>query len=170
MDFGLAKTAIAVRDKAATLIAGSPFYMSPEQSSGRPVDARTDLYGLGITLFELASGRVPFFEGDIAHQHRTAMPPDLRDGLPAFPAALATLVAELLAKDPQDRPPSAEAVSERLIAYLDETAPTGPEADTAGSARAAAGDAAVTGSAASAAGAPGAVTGIASVLGTSPTA
>jgi len=76
MDFGLAKILEAVRDKGATLIAGTPYYMAPEQAAGNVSDGRTDLYALGVTLFELSTGRLPFFEGDVAEQHRNAAPPD----------------------------------------------------------------------------------------------
>ena len=64
MDFGLAKMIEEVR-RAATVIGGTPYYMAPEQAAGEDVDHRADLYALGVTLFELATGTVPFREGDV---------------------------------------------------------------------------------------------------------
>jgi tetratricopeptide (TPR) repeat protein len=119
MDFGLAKMVEAVRDEDSTLIAGTPLYMAPEQSAGQVVDGRTDLYGLGITLFELSTGRLPFFEGDVTEQHRHASPPDPATIAPDYPPALASLILRLLAKRPEDRPTSAAEVGNELSAFLD---------------------------------------------------
>jgi tRNA A-37 threonylcarbamoyl transferase component Bud32 len=115
MDFGLAKILEAVRDKSATLIAGTPFYMAPEQAAGRVSDGRTDLYSLGVTLFELSTGRLPFSEGDVAEQHRSKPPPDPAEGLPGYPPALAALILRMLAKAPESRPASAMAVAQVLM-------------------------------------------------------
>jgi tRNA A-37 threonylcarbamoyl transferase component Bud32 len=114
MDFGLAKILEAVRDKGATLIAGTPFYMAPEQGSGTVTDGRTDLYALGVTLFELSTGQLPFSEGDVAEQHRSAAPPDPSTLVPDYPVALAELIGQMIAKSPNDRPDSAAIVGERL--------------------------------------------------------
>lgn len=114
MDFGLAKILEAVRDKGATLIAGTPFYMAPEQAAGKVTDGRTDLYALGVTLFELSTGRLPFFEGDIADQHRHAPAPNPADGIEGYPADLAELIQNLMAKSPEDRPASATDVARAL--------------------------------------------------------
>ena len=114
MDFGLAKILEAVRDKGATLIAGTPFYMAPEQAAGNVTDGRTDLYALGVTLFELSTGRLPFPEGDVAEQHRNAAPPDATVLIADYPPALARLIQQLMAKSPEDRPASAAVVAEAL--------------------------------------------------------
>ena len=119
MDFGLAKILEAVRDKGATLIAGTPFYMAPEQAAGNVTDGRTDLYALGVTLFELSTGRLPFFEGDVAGQHRNAAPPDATTLVADYPPALAHLIQQLMAKSPEDRPASAAAVAEALSQVFD---------------------------------------------------
>jgi serine/threonine-protein kinase len=113
MDFGLAKMVEEVR-RATTVIGGTPYYMAPEQSQGGGADHRADLYALGVTLFELATGKVPFVEGDVAYHHRHTPPPDPRDRAEGIPTALAELVLELLAKEPADRTPSAAIVGERL--------------------------------------------------------
>jgi tRNA A-37 threonylcarbamoyl transferase component Bud32 len=119
MDFGLAKMVEAVRDEGSTLIAGTPFYMAPEQAEGRVVDGRTDLYSLGITLFEISTGRPPFVEGDVAAQHRSAPPPDPRTIVPDYPLALSGLIHRMLAKRPEDRPASASEVARVLSDFLD---------------------------------------------------
>lgn len=113
MDFGLAKTLEEVR-KHASVIAGTPYYMAPEQALGEPVDGRTDLYAFGVTLFELLTGSVPFQDGDVTYHHRHTPPPDVRGRAPEAPAALAELVLELMAKRPEDRPTSAMNVLTRL--------------------------------------------------------
>ena len=114
MDFGLAKILEAVRDKGATLIAGTPYYMAPEQAAGKVADGRTDLYALGVTLFELSTGRLPFSEGDIADQHKHAPAPDPRTIVEGYPAPLAELILHLMAKSPEERPESAAIVGQRL--------------------------------------------------------
>ncbi|MGI9591124.1 MAG: protein kinase domain-containing protein, partial [Myxococcota bacterium] len=119
MDFGLAKMVEEVR-RASTVIGGTPYYMAPEQSLGENVDARSDLYALGVTLFELLTGKVPFADGDVAYHHRHTAPPDSRDSVAGIPEELAELVLDLMAKEPSDRPQNAGLVSERLQLALEE--------------------------------------------------
>jgi urea transport system substrate-binding protein len=93
--------------------------MSPEQARGEPVDARSDLFSLGAVLYALCSGREPFM-GNTVMAVLTALavdtPRPLRELNPAVPAELEGLVARLLAKDPADRPGSAEEVRAALEA------------------------------------------------------
>ena len=118
MDFGLAKILEVVRDKGSTLIAGTPFYMAPEQAAGNVTDGRTDLYALGVTLFELSTGSLPFSEGDVAGQHRETPPPDACTLVEGYPPALAALIVHLMAKSPEQRPESAKIVAEALSQIL----------------------------------------------------
>ncbi len=113
MDFGLAKMFEEVRG-GTTVITGTPFYMSPEQVMGERVDHRTDLYSLGVTLFELATGKVPFAEGDVAYHHRHTSPPDPRSLASGLSAEMASLLLDLLEKDPDHRCASAEELLRRL--------------------------------------------------------
>jgi len=113
MDFGLAKMTEEVR-RATTVIGGTPYYMAPEQSAGECVDHRADLYALGVTFYELLTGRVPFREGDVAFHHRHTQPPDPRDTVAEIPEALSQLVLKLIEKRPDDRVQSAKAVCEEL--------------------------------------------------------
>jgi serine/threonine protein kinase len=128
LDFGLAKlvgatdatgieTTMAVTlATAAGHIVGTPSYMSPEQAEGRPVDQRSDIFSMGILLYELASGRRPF-HGDSTLSILSSIvrddPPPLARLRRDLPRALDVLVAECLNKDPAARP-SASAVRERL--------------------------------------------------------
>ena len=113
MDFGLAKAVEEVR-KQATAIAGTPYYMPPEQAIGGIVDHRSDLYALGVTLFQLCTGQVPFPDGDVTYHHAHTPPPDPRELVPEIPAQLAELVLKLLAKRPEDRVQSADEVARTL--------------------------------------------------------
>lgn len=114
IDFGVAK----LRDAASELtglgeIFGTPYYMSPEQGEGIPVDERSDLYSAGIVLHEMLTGRKPYVAGSpmaIIWKHRHAPPPVLRGPLARWQGLLDRLVA----KDPADRFPSASALLEAL--------------------------------------------------------
>ena len=97
------------------MIAGTPYYMAPEQSAGGLVDHRADLYSLGVTLFQMITGVVPFRDGDVTYQHRHTPAPDPRSEVENVPPALAELVLALLEKQPDDRPASAVEVCERLL-------------------------------------------------------
>jgi len=102
MDFGLAKVMEEVRNHT-TVVSGTPYYMSPEQTLGKNVDHRTDIYSLGATLFEMATGSVPFKEGNIPYHHVHTPPPDVRELRPELPPELAELVGRCLRKDPSQR-------------------------------------------------------------------
>lgn len=117
LDFGLA----AIRDDAHSEqieIAGTPGYLAPEQASGQPLDARTDLFSLGCVLYLMATGK-PAFTGPTSLKALWTVlndPPTALQALnPAAPAELAQLVARLLQKEPQHRPASAQEV----VAALD---------------------------------------------------
>jgi len=102
MDFGLAKVVEEVRNHT-TVVSGTPYYMSPEQTLGRNIDHRTDIYSLGVTLFEMSTGTVPFREGNIPYHHVHTPPPDVRDIKPDLPPGLAAIVARCLQKSPEQR-------------------------------------------------------------------
>lgn len=97
---------------------GTVAYMAPEQILGELADSRADLYSLGCILYELLSGRVPFTGNSLAHiikSHLETTPTPLAKLTPGIPVELDHLVMRLLAKNPQDRIGSADAVSETLI-------------------------------------------------------
>ena len=82
---------------------GSPMYLSPEQALAQPVDARTDIYGLGSTLYVLAVGSAPFYgeRNDLLHAHVRTPPPDPAER--GVPAGLAEIILTAMAKAPDDR-------------------------------------------------------------------
>ena len=99
-DFGIAMFIDAAATNQGKVIMGTPLYMAPEQIQGRKIDRRTDIYSLGITLFELVTGSAPFTEGSIEYQHIHDPVPEITcrisDGLKA-------LIAKCVEKDPEDR-------------------------------------------------------------------
>ena len=91
--------------------------MSPEQAWGNPVDFRADLFSLGVLLYKIATGRLPFQGANTRTSLAlltTVNPTPPREINPDLPPSLDTLIRALLSKDPSDRPPSAEAVAESL--------------------------------------------------------
>lgn len=114
-DFGLAKIIQEVVN-FQTVVGGTPHYMAPEQILGEEIDQRSDIYSLGASLFELATGQVPFPRGDAGYQHIHTEPPDPLTLRPELPRALADVILRCLRKDPADRYQDADAVFEALRA------------------------------------------------------
>ncbi|MEV7771487.1 serine/threonine-protein kinase [Kitasatospora sp. NPDC086791] len=118
LDFGIAQLDTGAGGLTTTgTIVGSPAYMAPERWTGGRVDGRADLYALGCVLVELFTGARPF-GGDstpvLMYQHLNEAPPALDPAQFGLPPQVAGLVAELLAKDPADRPADARTVERRL--------------------------------------------------------
>ena len=136
LDFGIASVlAVDMLDpEPSDQVSGTPAYMSPEQIMGRPVDPRSDLYGLGVLLFEMLCGWTPF-DGetavDICRKHLAEDPPELAAQLPrgALPGGLTKLVGEMLRKNPSRRPTNARAVLNRLDAVAEMVGPPRPVFD-----------------------------------------
>lgn len=115
-DFGIARRLAAASQTATGMVMGTAHYISPEQASGRQVSPAADLYSLGIVAYECLTGAPPFHGRtpvEIALKHvRDAPPP-----LPArVPAEARTLITQMLAKDPLERPPDAGTVADRALA------------------------------------------------------
>ena len=130
-NFGVTRAAERARhlDREARMAEAT--YTSPERAQGRPADQRTDLYGLGLVLYEAATGR-PAAMGsspsEIAAQHVESYPPRPREVNPAVPAELEAVMARLLAKNPEARLPSADVVRQELQGLLDSGVLVGAEA------------------------------------------
>jgi hypothetical protein len=100
------------------MVVGTPQYLSPEQALGRGVDARSDLYSVGIMLFELVTGQLPFDADSplaIAYAHVQEEPPVPSSINSALPAAVDALVARALKKNPNERFPTAEAMRDECL-------------------------------------------------------
>lgn len=105
-DFGLAKLASGAQHTAPGTLLGTPDYMAPEQCLGEAGDGRTDLYALGVILFELATGRLPFIaetQVGLITQHINDAPPLPRSLNPDTPSRLERVILKALAKDPVGR-------------------------------------------------------------------
>lgn len=123
LDFGIAKVSTDAEGAKLTragAVFGTPHYMSPEQAAGSRVDHRGDIYALGVILYELVSGRVPFdaenFMG-ILTQHLYKMPAPLRTlkpQVPAVPPGLEAIILKCLSKRPEQRYPSMDELSTEL--------------------------------------------------------
>ena len=119
LDFGIAKWVReeeAPVDQLETLagtVFGTPRYMSPEQAQGAPLDARSDLYSLGVLLFQMLAGRAPFVDDDavvVMAKHIKNAPPGLEEAAPGveIPLAVEAVVRRALEKLPENRPATAE--------------------------------------------------------------
>jgi len=106
MDFGIALTPEMSNGAATAGIVGSPESMSPEQAAGRPVDPRSDIYSLGVVLYQMVTGELPF-KGDassaILLKHKTMPAPDPRAVNPQIPESFSRLILKCLEKDPARR-------------------------------------------------------------------
>ncbi len=127
MDFGLARSTTS-RISTEGVIVGTVFYLAPEQALGQAIDGRADLYALGVVLYELVTGRLPFTADEplaviTQHLHAPVAPPrDLRADLPP---ALDALIVQLLSKQPENRPASASEVR-RVLEILENLARIDP--------------------------------------------
>ena len=119
-DFGIARITDSSRTKTG-MVLGTPSYMSPEQLSGKKIDGRSDLFSLGVTLYQLASGKLPFVGESMAQlMFRIANeePVDVRVINPMVPDALASIIAHALTKDASQRYRSGDEMARDLRVCL----------------------------------------------------
>jgi predicted Ser/Thr protein kinase len=122
VDFGLARDQEDTELTRTGMISGTPSYLSPEQAEGIPLDRRSDVYSLGVILYEMLSGQPPFQGTSPAHVLLRILQedaPPLRKVAPSVPPDLATIVMKCLEKDPAQRYDSARALAEDLDRWLE---------------------------------------------------
>src|SRR5215211_3351944 len=115
-DFGISRTAASQMTEAGSIV-GTAQYLSPEQARGAPVDQRSDIYSVGIVLYELLTGKLPFTGEtplEIAMKHLSEIPTAPSELRPDIPADLDMVVLRALAKDPEDRFQSADEMEREL--------------------------------------------------------
>lgn len=120
-DLGLAKLAESLGLTQEGTSIGTPAYMSPEQALGKPTDPRSDVYSLGILLYELVVGQLPFAIrtlSDAVHYHTEVQPPAPRSINPSVPEAVERVVLKALEKDPDKRYGSAQQLASALADIL----------------------------------------------------
>src|SRR5580765_1705905 len=125
MDFGLAKNPESDLTESEVIM-GTAKYMSPEQATGGACDIRSDLYSLGVVLYELSAGQPPFTgEGATAimyqHVHKPPTPP--RKINPSIPVPIEAMILRLIAKDPEARYPSPDALVAAIRGIQDGVSP-----------------------------------------------
>jgi serine/threonine-protein kinase len=139
LDFGIAKS-LESTDSDASLttsqnVVGSPIYMSPEQlRASKHVDKRTDIWSLGVIMFELLSGKVPFVGDSVLElgmRIMTVPAPSLTELRAEVPSGLADIVQRCLEKDPEKRFPDIDALASALRPFIDVSHRSLPFADTA---------------------------------------
>jgi eukaryotic-like serine/threonine-protein kinase len=136
-DFGIATARFHGRLTASGRAMGTPHYMSPEQAMGRLVDGRSDLYAVGLLLYEMLLGNPPFDGEDsyavgYKHVHETPVAPDQVDT--RIPASLSAIVMKCLSKQPSDRYDRGFELADALVRFL--SSPGGPEFRSARTTRA----------------------------------
>jgi formylglycine-generating enzyme required for sulfatase activity/serine/threonine protein kinase len=126
-DFGLAKITSAAALTLSGQIMGTPRYISPERALGRPVDGRSDLYSLGVILYEMLTGHVPYDADstvDLVMQHIESPIPSVTAANPQLPPAFDDILNRALAKDPADRYPTAGELSQAVAQALNVPLPS----------------------------------------------
>ncbi len=129
-DFGIARAASATVVTQTGFVLGTANYMSPEQTMGKEVDPRSDLYSLGVVLYEMLTGEVPYKADTpiaIAMKHVSELPRAPREADPEVPEGISALVVKLLAKKPKDRYRDAAALVEDLQRVVDGFPPALPK-------------------------------------------
>ena len=108
------------------ILLGTPSYMSPEQATAKKVDGRSDLFSLGVTLYQLLTGRLPFTGdslGNVIYRIATQKPDSVAKARPGLSAALSRVINRALQKEPTKRFPTGTAMAEALLKCPEYTQP-----------------------------------------------
>ncbi len=119
LDFGIAARLDSAAGAAAGGVCGTPFYMAPEQIRGEVPTPATDIYAFGATAFHLATGRPPFYRGNVIDAHLKDAPPDPRDSVPDLHPELARIILMCLEKQPGERFQAADELRDALLRLPD---------------------------------------------------
>jgi tRNA A-37 threonylcarbamoyl transferase component Bud32 len=125
-DFGIAKLSESQTNVTGSAIVGTPAYMSPEQAQGEGIDGRSDIYGMGVILFEMLTGQQPY-QGDtpmsVVVKHITDPVPHILDVKPDLPPATEGVIEKAMAKNRDERFPTVKAIADALNAVARGEAP-----------------------------------------------